>query len=48
MDLDWLAQTKTADGREIAPEETLGMKLLSRDDPETIEAFRAIWQWWLL
>ena len=39
MGLDWIAQAR-ADGTK--PEETLGMRRLSRDDPETIEEFRKI------
>lgn len=41
MGLDWIASAK-ADGTE--PQATLGMRRLSKDDPETVEAFRSIWQ----
>lgn len=39
MGLDWIAQAK-ADGTQ--PQQTLGMRRLSRDDPETIAEFRGI------
>ena len=39
MGLDWIAQAK-ADG--TPPEQTLGMRRLSREDPETIKKFREI------
>lgn len=39
MGLDWIAQAR-ADG--TPAEATLGMKRLSREDPETIEKFREI------
>jgi hypothetical protein len=41
MGLDWLACTK-AD--RTSPLATLGMRRLNRDDPETIEKFKEIWQ----
>jgi hypothetical protein len=41
MGLDWVATAK-ADGTN--PRTTLGMRQISRDDPETVEEFRKLWE----
>ena len=44
MGLDWYVEPKTENGRQVKPSETAGLKYLDRNDPESVETFRKIYE----
>lgn len=46
MGLDWCVMPKVENGVEVQATSVIGARRLSPDDPETIAAYRAIWQSW--
>lgn len=44
MGLDWFVEPKTENGRKIEPSETAGLQYLDRDDADSVEKFRQIYE----
>lgn len=44
MGLDWFVEPKTENGRKIEPSETAGLQYLDKDDADSVEKFRAIYE----